>query len=213
MFWLYLLLLCLASCQCSRLIHTESDYEDILTPETSLGPRVFNVSGKIVVPDPPIGCSSPNNPGELKGNIALVASDYCYPFTKAKHMQDAGALAVLLKGYRSTVGLLVYYHGGGDENEIVIPVLEISESDADKIGENTTVMMIADKSPIAEMGEIPWIFYSLAFTVYNGVILGFAFIKFRAFALDSECRRFPLFALGFIILTCLCKWRKTPPSL
>lgn len=204
---LYVILLWIVSCHCSELIYSDSEHENILTPGTSMGPENFNLNGTVVFPDPPNGCSAPTNTGELFNRIVVVQSDYCYPYTKAKNMQDAGASGVLMIGYRSTEGLLIYYRGGGDENDIVIPVLEISLSDQEKIEEDTVVIMIADPSPIVEFGEIPWIFYSAVFFLYNAIIALWAFYKISLFIfrMNKGKSRLPLMVLGFVIFTCIRK--------
>ncbi len=63
----------------------------------------------------------------------MSRADGCYPQTKVRHAQAAGAVAVLVVQYRTTPGLLLYYWNGEENDDITIPGVEITYAAGDEL--------------------------------------------------------------------------------
>ena len=77
------------------------------------------------------GCAAPADPRALQGKIALVDRGGCDFTQKARHAQDAGALAVLVANDRSDTPTAL----GGSDPAVTIPVLGIGRHDGTRLRE------------------------------------------------------------------------------
>ena len=79
----------------------------INTPRLFTGPEKINVFGKLVVAKPFSACEELDKE-KANGKILIIEEDNCSPETKIVNAQEAGAIGVLIRQYRSTTGLLFY---------------------------------------------------------------------------------------------------------
>jgi hypothetical protein len=198
----------LIGCATSSVIHgTDGTAVDLATPVTFLGPRTFNVSGTVVYAEPPDGCSPLTN--NVTGKIVFVAPNKCYPYQKAKNVEDAGGIAVLLSGYRKTFGLLIFYHGPND-GSIDVPVVEVWLALDPPLQEGANVTVSPSPNPMVEFGPGIWTFYSVFLGALNLCVLVYAVRKFVFFVKQGTegTSALPFLILGMVIATCL---REFPP--
>ncbi len=153
----------------------------INTPRLFTGPEKINVFGKLVVAKPFSACEELDKE-KANGKILIIEEDNCSPETKIVNAQEAGAIGVLIRQYRSTTGLLFYYSNMRNRN--LLPAVEITSSDlsevlllieASEIEPNITIT--AGSNPIEEFGELPWAIYTTILFVYGFPILIFAIYK------------------------------------
>lgn len=173
------------------------------TLRTFLGPKDFNILGRVVRPKLSRLCKPTAE--NLTGGIALVGPNTCLLSDKAWNAQKAGAIGVLAIEYRSTPGLLYYNWGGKHDNDVSIPVVEVSAQDAEGLEEGVEVILVPDENPMVEFGEGPWVVYTVFLGIYNAMILGYAVMKLFHFIHSEGQHYLPLLVLGVNIFTCLLR--------
>ncbi len=153
------------------------------TPRLRDGPDRVEAEGAIVAVVPEDGCKPFEN--DVAGKVALIAGDGCYPQTKVRHAQSAGAVAALVKQYRTTPGLLYYYNNGRDNGDLRIPAVEIENAAyEDMLGAVKTQPSFArvseDPNPLRVLDDW-WTFYTVFFLAYDALVLATALPKLRSF--------------------------------
>lgn len=176
---------------------------EIKTASTSIGQLDFiQVNGTAKVISPSNGCSQSD---ELTGLIAVVQPNSCYPYNKAKNAQDAGAIAVILIGYRDTLGLLKYYRGFNDGDDVTIPVIEVWRSDERGVEDGDHVVITPADNPISDFGIGPWILFTIGLMSYNLAIMAAAVYKFFTLRKLHNLKALPILTIGLVFLTTLRK--------
>lgn len=177
---------------------------DLPTPQLAIGPQDFQVNGTTIIPTPSHACSPISE--DLTGLIALVDSDKCAPYVKAKNSIDAGAVAVVIRGYRDTFGLLFFYRSSGQKN-VSVPVVELwgGLKPDESPGGNESVVLGPAPSPIAEFGEGAWTFYTIILSLYILVTAGLAGRKLYEFRKTGGYDILPSMTMGLILITCFIR--------
>lgn len=177
---------------------------DYPTPPMAIGPQDFQVNGTTIIPTPSHACGSVSE--NLTGFIALVDSDRCAPYTKVKNCLDAGAIAVIIRGYRDTFGLLFFYRSS-DQKKVSIPVVELwgGLKPTESPGGNESAVLSPAPNPIAEFGEIPWTFYTIVLSLYILGTAGLAGRKLYVFRKTGGYDILPSLTMGLILITCLIR--------
>jgi hypothetical protein len=177
---------------------------DLPTPPLAFGPQKFEINGTLVVPDPSHACAP--IAGNLTGSVALIDSDICSPFKKAENALNAGASAIVIRGYRDTFGLLYFYRSSG-QTEVTVPVVELwaglKPPENPQGGENVT--LVPGPNPIVNFGRGVWIFYTVFYSLFVFVTLVLTGRKFYEFRKRGEYDILPSLTMGFIFITCLIR--------
>jgi hypothetical protein len=92
-----------------------------------------NTIGSLIAAGSGCAQSSLSNANLLKGNIALLTPNGCYPQEKIFQAQEAGAIAAVVVSYQKAFGLLDLYYNGLDTSKITIPAWEISIETYEKL--------------------------------------------------------------------------------
>jgi len=173
-------------------------------PSVSLGiprnkPIEANISGFLVLADPFDGCSNLVN--DVGGKIVITKASSCFPYIKAKNVQNSNGIALITFGFTNSLGATKFIKGPGNEDDIIIPNFEISASVEKKLTEliqsnpNISAVVSADINPrdvIYSNGF--WIFFSVA----NGLINLFIILisGYQIICYLSEKRIFKVFTLA-----------------
>lgn len=201
---LIFLFVCICTSSASTIHRADGTDEELATPLTLHGPRDFEVNGTVVFADPPDGCSPLKN--NVSGKIVFVVPNRCYPYEKAKNVEDANGTAVLLSGYRDTFGLLIFYRGPND-GSIDIPVVEVWNALDPPLQEGLNITVSPSPNPMVEFGQGIWIFYSLFLCVFNLCVLVYVVRKFIIFVKRGTKGKaaLPYVILSMVIGTCLLR--------
>ncbi len=114
---------------------------DLAVGTASFGPALTtgSVSGRVVAALDPSdasgmattdACSTLTNASAVAGKVALVDRGTCFFVDKARHVQDAGAIALVIVNNVSDTSPLGL---GGDDATITIPVVSITQADGNAI--------------------------------------------------------------------------------
>lgn len=125
---------------------------------------VINWNGPVAMAFPTDGCTPLVDP--VDGYITVVLPGGCYPVIKARHLQAAGAIGIIIFSYGGQLGGVKYLTMVNNENDVVIPMVEVSSLDQSDfldfaIAQNPNVTVVLEPNQFELYYEArQWILYS-----------------------------------------------------
>lgn len=144
-----------------------------------------NWNGPIAMAFPTDGCTPLVDP--VDGYITVVLPGGCYPVIKARHLQAAGAVGIIIFSYSGQLGGVKYLTMTNNENDVVIPMVEVSSLDQSDfldfaIAQNPNVTVILEPNQFEIYYEArQWILYSATIGAINLFLVIFGCYRIYGF--------------------------------